>query len=169
MEEYEVNINLEFLSVYLKKVSEESDGNGEEFVKVVELVKEYEDLINEYSENGAKLFKRISNQYEVSDQLMRFMTNSAPQSEYKNIKGQTLVELFQFNQLMRAGKIARTELYPTFEKAIPMKRKMEWARQRLIPKIVSKYDESGVLEHDLYEMFDAMIKQLDFMAQQVKK
>ena len=79
------------------------------------------------------------------------------------------MELVQFNQLMRSGKIARTELYPTFEKAIPLKRKMERARQRLIPKIASKYDESGELEHDLYEIFDTMIKQLDFMAHQVKK
>lgn len=167
MFEGQISFEPEFWVSLAEMYVRENDGKGIEFSQFVKLVVEYHRLLEEYSDNNIKMFKRMKDNGEMSDELFKVLSNKEITVEEFESAGKSIHDEYEeFVKKSYRGELNREELYSTYKKAIVLRNKLHKAITDIIPTILTEYELPMLYQLSVIAIVKEMEKQLDIMALQ---
>lgn len=164
MDDYSVNFDWVMLA---QVIAEQNDGEGIEFVNLMAIVTDYNELITEYSDKSIECFKRMMENGEMSKGLFELLANKEiSEAEYENTSEGIKEEYKEFCKKSMRGEVDRKELQATYQKAIKLRRRLLKAITDDVQAIINDYELPQSLQYGICMIVEQMKEQLDTMVLQ---
>ncbi len=136
----EISFANEFLAMCARLLAEQSDGEGIEFDRLLELTNKYAELTKEFSDGMNKVLRRMRDNGRISNALFEFLSNpNNTEADLNSASKKLRSEYNEYYIMNLKGKIDRSEMKNTFIKAIKLRKELLSAMADILPNLFNKY------------------------------